>query len=51
MVVFSDQIVATSFSDRIWPRLRGRNQSEIMFGVLEIVFRGDRIACRMSVPR
>ncbi len=31
--------------------LRGGNQSEIVFGVLKIVLRGDRIAARVSVPR
>ena len=31
--------------------LRGGNQSEIVFGVLKIVLRGDRIAARVSVAR
>ena len=31
--------------------LRGRDQSEIVFGVLKIVLRGDRVAARVSVAR
>src|SRR5277367_6439407 len=31
--------------------LRGRHQPEIVFGVLEIVLRSDRVACCVSVPR
>jgi hypothetical protein len=31
--------------------LRGGDQSEIVFGVLKIVLRGDRVAARVSVAR
>jgi hypothetical protein len=31
--------------------LRGGNQSEIVFGVLKIVLRGDRVAARVGVAR
>ena len=31
--------------------LRGRHQPEIVFGVLEVVLRGDRVAGCVSVPR
>ena len=36
---------------RISVGLRGGDQSEIVFGVLKIVLRGDRIVARVSVAR
>ena len=48
LLVLSGRPLLTALRQRLCG-LRGGNQSEVMLGVLQIIFRRDRISARMSV--